>query len=137
MNFRHLRQHFYSVVVENHSMCTMLKSTKRKSQYSLVWAVGQSESVVVKHFIQHFQIETVVLTKGTEGSHVTTLDGTSSYLPTPKVKVADTVGAGDAFTGAFVASLLLGENIREAHQKAVDVSAFVCTQRGAMPEYVR
>lgn len=29
--------------------------------------------------------------------------------------------------------MLLGKSIREAHEKAVAVSAFVCTQRGAMP----
>ena len=53
---------------------------------------------------------------------------------TPKVKVADTVGAGDSFTGSFVASILAGLPVHEAHRKAVNVSAFVCTQKGAMPE---
>ncbi len=136
-----LRQHFYSreLIEKSLNQCTMLKINEEEIAIltEMFGLSGQSESVVVKNFIQHFQIETVVLTKGTEGSHVTTLDGTSSYLPTPKVKVADTVGAGDAFTGAFVASLLFGRNIREAHQTAVDLSAFVCTQRGAMPEYMR
>ena len=47
--------------------------------------------------------------------------------------VADTVGAGDSFTATFVAQLLLGKTIREAHEKAVAVSAYVCTQHGAMP----
>ena len=49
------------------------------------------------------------------------------------MQVADTVGAGDSFTATFVAQLLLGKTIREAHEKAVAVSAYVCTQRGAMP----
>ncbi|MBP8904663.1 MAG: carbohydrate kinase family protein, partial [Paludibacteraceae bacterium] len=43
------------------------------------------------------------------------------------------VGAGDAFTAGFVASLLRGKSIQEAHERAVEVSAFVCTQHGAMP----
>ena len=54
-------------------------------------------------------------------------------MATPKVKVADTVGAGDSFTATFVAQILLGKSIRVAHEKAVAVSAFVCTQNGAMP----
>lgn len=49
------------------------------------------------------------------------------------MKVADTVGAGDSFTGTFVANLLQGKPVVEAHEKAVKVSAFVCTQNGAMP----
>lgn len=53
--------------------------------------------------------------------------------PTPKVNVADTVGAGDSFTGAFVASVFKGASVEEAHRKVVAVSAFVCTQNGAMP----
>lgn len=52
---------------------------------------------------------------------------------TPKVQVADTVGAGDSFTGTFCASILKGKSITEAHELAVKVSAYVCTQNGAMP----
>ena len=59
--------------------------------------------------------------------------GEVSFIETPKVEVADTVGAGDSLTGAFVASILKGKSVREAHELAVKVSAFVCTQNGAMP----
>ena len=61
-----------------------------------------------------------------------TLD-TFSFIPTPKVEVADTVGAGDSFTATFIAKLLAGATIQEAHEMAVKVSAYVCTQSGAMP----
>ena len=60
--------------------------------------------------------------------------GEMSFQTTPKVKVADTVGAGDSFTGSFCAALISGMPIAEAHKLAVDVSAYVCTQNGAMPE---
>ena len=49
---------------------------------------------------------------------------------------SDSVGAGDAFTAVFIASILKGDEIKEAHQRAVDISAYVCTQEGAMPHYV-
>ena len=52
----------------------------------------------------------------------------------PKVEVADTVGAGDSFTATFVAAVLKGKSVAEAHKLAVEVSAYVCTQNGAMPE---
>ena len=76
----------------------------------------------------------VVLTCGTEGSYVFTPNITS-FQETPKVTVADTVGAGDSFTGSFCAAILNGKPIEEAHKIAVKVSAFVCTQNGAMPKY--
>lgn len=56
-----------------------------------------------------------------------------SFQETPKVNVADTVGAGDSFTGTFCASILKGKSIAAAHKLAVEVSAYVCTQNGAMP----
>ena len=56
-----------------------------------------------------------------------------SFLETPRVNVADTVGAGDSFTAAMVAGLLRGKSLRETHRLAVDISAFVCTRKGATP----
>jgi fructokinase len=79
-----------------------------------------------------YNLDMVVLTCGTNGSYVFT-PGAVSFQETPKVTVADTVGAGDSFTGSFVASILSGKPVSEAHRTAVQVSAFVCTQNGAMP----
>ena len=51
------------------------------------------------------------------------------------MKVADTVGAGDSFTAAFVSALVKGEDLDTAHRKATKVAAYVCTCEGAMPPY--
>ena len=80
-----------------------------------------------------YGMKMVVLTCGVNGSYVFT-EGEESFCTTPKVDVVDTVGAGDSFTGCFVASLLEGKTMRQAHERAVNVSAYVCTQSGAMPE---
>lgn len=58
-----------------------------------------------------------------------------SVLPTPDGPVADTVGAGDAFTAALVAALVRDAPLARAHALAVEVSTFVCSRRGAMPVY--
>ena len=79
-----------------------------------------------------YNLKMLILTCGVNGSYVFT-QGNVSYVPTPKVEVADTVGAGDSFTAAFIASILRGRTVPEAHRTAVAVSAFVCTQHGAMP----
>ena len=79
-----------------------------------------------------YNLKMLILTCGSNGSYVFT-PGRVSYQPTPKVEVADTVGAGDSFTAAFIASILRGKSVAEAHQVAVSTSAFVCTKNGAMP----
>ena len=79
-----------------------------------------------------YDLDMLVLTCGTNGSYVFT-PGRVSFQETPKVEVEDTVGAGDSFTGAFCAGLLRGMSVPDAHRLAVNVSAYVCTQSGAMP----
>lgn len=79
-----------------------------------------------------YNLKMLILTCGINGSYVFT-PGNVSFQPTPSVEVADTVGAGDSFTAAFISSIILGKSVEEAHKKAVEVSAFVCTQNGAMP----
>lgn len=79
-----------------------------------------------------YNLRMLILTCGINGSYVFT-PGNVSFQPTPKVEVADTVGAGDSFTAAFIASILKGKSVQEAHLTAVQTSAFVCTKKGAMP----
>lgn len=79
-----------------------------------------------------YNLKMLILTCGVNGSYVFT-PGNVSFAETPKVTVADTVGAGDSFTAAFVSSILKGKPVNEAHKLAVEVSAYVCTQNGAMP----
>lgn len=80
-----------------------------------------------------YNLKMLILTCGINGSYVFT-PGNVSFQPTPVVEVADTVGAGDSFTAAFISSILKGKSVKEAHSRAVEVSAFVCTKNGAMPE---
>ena len=124
-----LRQQFYTrdIIEESLRRCNILKINDEELDI-----VGPMLGKDKQQLIADYQLSMLVLTCGTEGSYIFTNDE-ESFLPTPNVNVVDTVGAGDSFTGAFVASLLSGKSIQEAHQKAVEVSAFVCTQAGAMP----
>ena len=80
-----------------------------------------------------YKLKMLILTCGINGSYVF-IPGNISFIETPKVEIADTVGAGDSFTATFIAAILKGKNINEAHKLAVDVSAYVCTKAGAMPK---
>ena len=90
------------------------------------------EKEVCKQLLEKYHLDVLILTKGTEGSWVLT-PKEESFLPTPKITIADTVGAGDSFTAAFIASHLHGRCLVASHQLAVEVSAYVCQQHGAMP----
>lgn len=131
-----LRQHFYSkdLIEESLRECNILKINE--TEFELVMPLlGSKETDYRKGsewLMKKYDINTVILTCGAEGSYIFANDFVS-FEPTPKVKVADTVGAGDSFTAAFCASLLKGESMKDAHRKAVEVSAYVCTQTGAMP----
>ena len=87
---------------------------------------------VCRALIELYELKMLILTCGTNGSYVITKDK-CSFIDTPKVEVADTVGAGDSFTATFIAKILAGASIEQAHEMAVKVSAYVCTQSGAMP----
>ena len=131
-----LRQSFYSREVLDRSMkrCNVLKINDEELITISRMLGYQGTDLQSKCWILlgRYHLKMLILTCGVNGSYVFT-PGSMSFLATPKVKVADTVGAGDSFTGAFVASILKGLSVADAHQKAVNVSAFVCTQRGAMP----
>lgn len=131
-----LRQHFYNkaLIQESLKLCNVLKINDEELVLlaELFECDCEPDEATARKLMRDYALDIVVLTKGTAGSHVFTAEE-SSFMPTPIVTVADTVGAGDSFTAAFTASLLKGRSITQAHEKAVEVSAFVCTQHGAMP----
>lgn len=131
-----LRQHFYckETVVNSLNKCNVLKINDEELVVvaDMFGYEGMSQAEVCRAVLEAYSLKMLILTCGTDGSYVFTSDG-MSFQETPKVEVADTVGAGDSFTGSFIASILRGKSIPEAHKRAVEVSAFVCTQNGAMP----
>ena len=133
-----LRQSFYSLEVIEESLrrATILKLNDEEIEVvkALLQITGEPEEVCRKIIARYATLKMIIFTCGAIGSYVFTADETS-WVETPKVKVADTVGAGDSFTATFVAQYLKGKPIPEAHRIAVQASAFVCTQNGAMPVF--
>jgi fructokinase len=133
-----LRQNFYSkeIIEKSLQLCNVLKLNENELTIvrELIGINGSSEELQVLEFIERYKLQLVAFTKGAEGSFLMT-PSKRSYLPTPRVQVRDTVGAGDSFTAAMIIGFAEGEPLNELHQKAVNISAFVCTQDGAMPEY--
>lgn len=132
-----LRQNFYTsnVIRDSLEHCNILKINDEEIMLVSRMFNYDSSNIenVCRTIMEDFSLEMIILTCGTKGSYIFTKGGVS-FMPTPKVNVADTVGAGDSFTGSFCAAILRGLPVAEAHKKAVEVSAYVCTQNGAMPE---
>ena len=96
---------------------------------------GPSDDDACRWFMSEYGLDYVILTGGSTFSTIISKNGESSTLATPHVEVVDTVGAGDSFSGTFTARTLLGDTLAEAHRKAVNTAAYVCTANGAWPEY--
>ena len=99
-----------------------------------MFSLSEDEDTACRQLVERYSLRYMILTAGSRYSSVYTAADKSTIL-TPKVEVADTVGAGDSFSGAFVYSILAGKSLREAHQTAVGTAAFVCTKEGAWPAY--
>ena len=134
-----LRQHYYtkSIIESSMQACNVLKLNEveiMQLPIILNWTADK-ESSIITHINHYYpNIHTLILTKGAEGSSIYNQEGIClSTLGTPNTTIVDTVGAGDAFTAAFVACILKGHCIAAAHQKAVELAAFVCSQVGAIP----
>ena len=83
-----------------------------------------------------FRLKLVCLTKGADGAMV--YDPVmGNYLEHKgfKVKVADTVGAGDAFLSGFLYSYLNKKSLEESLTLACAVGALVASKTGGTPEY--
>jgi len=130
-----LRQHYYGkeVIESSLTRCDILKINDEETQtVARLFGLEPDMEHVCRRLKEDYALSAVILTCGAAGSRVYYGDEVS-VLPTPKVEVADTVGAGDSFTAGFCAALLAGCSIARAHAAAVETSAYVCTQNGAMP----
>ena len=131
-----LRQNFYTkdVLMESLKRCNVLKINDE--ELVLIGRMFDYPGLDMSNkcwlILGKYNLDMLVLTCGVNGSYVFT-PGNVSFQETPRVDVVDTVGAGDSFTAAFCLGILRGMSVADAHALAVKVSAYVCTQSGAMP----
>lgn len=128
-----LRQHYYCAEVINASL--MRATVLKLNEDELPVLEGLTGLNGIPSIIESYGLDYLVYTCGAAFSEVYGPAGLLSHLDTPKVKVADTVGAGDSFTAAFTTSILKGETVADAHARAVQISALVCKSHGAIVKY--
>lgn len=85
-------------------------------------------------YMQEYSWKGIIITRGAEGCNVM-LDGKYFESPGVRVKVADAIGAGDAFSAAFVHGLGLGWPPEKTAAFANRVGAFIASRPGAIPRW--
>lgn len=131
-----LRQSFYTaqVLAESMRLATIVKLNHEelpKIMRLFEWEdLGQQDSA--RRLLSAYDLKLVCVTRGTEGSLLVSAEECSEH-PGFKVKVADTVGAGDAFTAALVHGYLRRTSLAQINETANRVGAWVASQSGATP----
>ena len=130
-----LRQNYYGKTVLQASLrrCDILKINDEEIRIVAdMFGLGPDDVAASRTLIKRYGLRLVILTKGAAGSEVITA---TEVIPQAagKCEVVDTVGAGDAFTAAFVVAYLRGETLADAQRLASETAAYVCSCKGAMP----
>ena len=97
-----------------------------------MFGIAGDDRAAMAGLARRFDLAMVALTRGEGGSLLMADDGWSE-CPGLKVEVADTIGAGDAFTAALVVGRLEGRPLEEVNRHANAIAAFVCSRPGGTP----
>jgi len=131
-----LRQSYYDrqVIAESLDVADVLKlNVDELTAITDLFDLPGGEDQAARAMLHRFGLTLVAVTRGSAGSVLITKDQVSS-CPPQQVKVADTVGAGDAFTAALALGMLTDRPLDLTHRHAARLAAYVCTQVGATPE---
>jgi fructokinase len=131
-----LRQSYYSQEIVSESMrladIVKLNRDELPKIMSLCRFPHKDELSSAQRLIRDFDLEIVCVTRGSAGSLLVRGKDTSEHRGF-KVRVADTVGSGDAFTAGLVHEYLHGASLDLMNEVANLVGAWVASEVGAMP----
>ncbi|MDP2902134.1 MAG: carbohydrate kinase [Methylovulum sp.] len=87
----------------------------------------------LQRFIEHFRLETLVVTCGDQGAIALTNTGEfTETAPAANLAIADTVGAGDAFAAVLLLGLQQGWPLPLTMHRAQDFASALVTKKGAI-----
>jgi fructokinase len=98
---------------------------------------GERHDAAVAAFVRAFRLERLIVTAGAAGWSGYDADGRCDARgpAAPVPALVDSVGAGDAFSAALLASLAHGRTLADALQAAARLGAAACGLRGALPAH--
>jgi len=131
-----LRQNFYSaqILADSLKLATIIKLNHEELPriMHLLEHENSREKDSARRLLSSHDLKLVCVTRGSRGSLLISRDECSEHRGF-KVKVADTVGAGDAFTAALIHGYLRGSSLAQINETANRVGAWVASQSGATP----
>jgi fructokinase len=84
-----------------------------------------------EEMLDRWSLKHCVVTLGEKGAFAMSARGEKIYVPGCRVKLADSIGSGDAFSAGFIHKLLHGSPINQAAQFGNVLGALVATKEGA------
>jgi len=132
-----LRQNFYSLktISQSLELTTILKLNTEELvilKNLMGYSSEKNDINFCRRLMNEYGIKLVCLTMGEDGSLL--IDESDYYNhPGYKISVADTVGAGDAFTAAMVIQYLEGRTLEEMSNSANILGSWVSSQIGPTP----
>lgn len=130
-----LRQHYYSkeLLEASFELANVVKLNDEELEIiSEMFGLEGTDKEKCHTLMEMFGLKLIALTMGSQGSWLFT-ENEATFQLVPKVKVVDTIGAGDSFTAAMVMGLLHKKPLTKLHHEASQYAAKVCTYRGATP----
>jgi len=131
-----LRQSYYSQEVLSASMkladIVKLNDEELPKIMSLNGFPQTDELSSARRLMDAYELKLVCVTRGGRGSLLVRGEETGEHSGF-RVKVADTVGSGDAFTAGLVHEYLQGAPLGRMNEVANRVGAWVASEVGAMP----
>ncbi len=131
-----LRQSFYNEDVLDrslrHAHIVKLNDQEFLQVSSLLRLGVGNEETLAKRLLKHCALRLVCITRGARGSLLVSEHKTVEHNGF-SVKVADAVGAGDAFTACLAHHYLRGESLEEISESANRFASWVASQVGATP----
>nr|BEK63790.1 carbohydrate kinase [Kitasatospora purpeofusca] len=113
--------------------CVRLADLVKASDEDLAWLYpAEDPEEVARHWLG-LGPATVAVTRGPAGAFALTADGRRVEAPARTVEVADTVGAGDAFTAALLHARHAGASLDTALARATAAATLTVTRPGANP----
>jgi fructokinase len=131
-----LRQHFYSRDVIEASLAASRWVKLNKDELVVLWDLlslsGNRDVAVLADLRRRYDVELAALTRGDRGCLIQTEDEEIA-VPGLPVTVADTVGAGDAFSAGLLVYVLEGKPLADAAVFANRLAARVASAAGGTP----
>jgi fructokinase len=131
-----LRQAFYNkdVLRKSFQHADIVKLNKQEllQVSSLLKLDTGSEETLAQRLLNEYDLRLVCITRGACGSLLVSKEKTVDQRGF-RVKVADAVGAGDAFTACLAHHYLRAHSLEEISESANRFASWVATQTGATP----